>query len=65
LPLLSPKIISVVMLCKGFLATAGTKMPGQKSGFILFASLTNVHGMEIDTVQYPDALYVGLGIVRK
>jgi len=40
-------------------------MPGQKSGFILFASLTNVHGMEIDTVQYPDALYVGLGIVRK
>jgi hypothetical protein len=27
--------------------------------------LVNVHGMEIDTVQYPDALYVGLGIVRK
>jgi hypothetical protein len=33
LPLLPPKIISVAMLCKGFLAAAGTKTPGQKIWF--------------------------------
>ncbi|MFT4752366.1 MAG: hypothetical protein ACI819_002824, partial [Neolewinella sp.] len=27
------KIISVAMLCKGFLAAAGTKTPGQKIWF--------------------------------
>ncbi|MFT5990559.1 MAG: hypothetical protein ACI9K9_002023, partial [Neolewinella sp.] len=32
-PLLPPKIISVAMLCKGFLAAAGTKTPGQKIWF--------------------------------
>jgi hypothetical protein len=33
LPLLPQKIISVAMLCKGFLAAAGTKTPGQKIWF--------------------------------
>ncbi|MFT6514457.1 MAG: hypothetical protein ACJAX1_003044, partial [Neolewinella sp.] len=33
LPLLPPKIISVAMLCKRFLAAAGTKTPGQKIWF--------------------------------
>ncbi|MFT5989643.1 MAG: hypothetical protein ACI9K9_001097, partial [Neolewinella sp.] len=33
MPLLPPKIISVAMLCKGFLAAAGTKTPGQKIWF--------------------------------
>jgi hypothetical protein len=28
-----PKIISVAVLCKGFLAAAGTKAPGQKIAF--------------------------------
>jgi hypothetical protein len=38
--LLPPKILCIASLRKLFLAAAGAKQDGQKSGFILFAFLT-------------------------
>jgi hypothetical protein len=53
--LLPPKILCIASLRKLFLAAAGAKQDGQKSGFILFAFLKEVYADQILLKRYKSA----------